>query len=53
MTKREALILSSVALLAYAETIEEEGRETVTVQEIRQQASAEIQYLESLGDNEI
>jgi hypothetical protein len=48
LTTKQALIFSSVALLALADTLEEQGVTSISVEELRERAKAELVYFNEL-----
>jgi len=49
LTQSQILFLSSVGLLAYVERLEEKGIKSVTVEQIRHQAEAELALAQKLS----
>lgn len=52
MTENERLLLSAVALLATASRLEDEGRDIITVAELKRIASSQIVYMEERIKND-
>ena len=48
LTMKQALFLSASAMLALAETLEKEGKESITVRDIKRRANAELAYFNEL-----
>lgn len=45
LTMNQVLTLSAIALLALADNLEEQNKDSISVRELREQASSEIAYL--------
>ena len=53
MTENEALKLSAVGLLAFASRLEDEGRDIITVAELKKQATSWLMLLEERENDQV